>query len=335
MDHDRLEQHRKPDALETGLRYFERLLGPLERREIERVALCDEPILYLMGCARSGSTLVHQYLSQSGLFTFPTNFISRFHYAPYLGARLQEMLFAADFRGEITGGPGDACFASDLGKTQGPLSPHEFWYFWRRFADFGDEQKLTPRGIAAFDGATFIRELRAFQSVSARPLVLKGMILNWDIPLLAGQYERSYFLFVHRRLEANADSLVRARRRFFGDERRWYSFKPPGYADVLELDPYRQTAWQVVCTNSAVEAGLATLPEDRVFRVGYEAFCERPQILLQAICDRWRRHVPANAGGLPPNFAVREEFRNAPVDWSEVIASVREFIARRAAQGDG
>lgn len=41
------------------------------------------------------------------------------------------------------------------------------------------------------------------------------MILNWHIPLLSSLYENSYFLFVKRDIKTNANSLVRAREKFF------------------------------------------------------------------------------------------------------------------------
>lgn len=161
----RLIEHQKPEELEELLKYFENLFNPLEEKEISDIDLCDEPILYIMGCARSGSTLVYQYLTESGLFTYPTNFISRFYYAPYLGAKLQQMLIEYDFREEIFTKNKTSLFTSNLGKTKGVMSPHEFWYFWRRFFIFGDIQKLSPEVIKDVNTDKFIKDLRAFQSV--------------------------------------------------------------------------------------------------------------------------------------------------------------------------
>lgn len=327
MSPDRLPQHQRPERLEHLLTYFEQLLGPLERQEITQISPSDEPILYIMGCARCGSTLVYQYLSQSGLFTYPTNFLSRFFYAPYLGARLQEMLFDADFRNEIAVMQPGGGFDSHLGKTQGPMAPHEFWYFWQRFFDFDEGGNLTPEQIDSLDGEMFIRELRSMQAVASKPLVLKGMICNWYIPALAALDRRSYFLFVHRRLEASADSLVRARKEFFGDPQQWYSFKPPGYAETLSWDAYRQTVWQVLRTNSAIDEGLAEVATERVFRTSYEDFCENPRKLLQRICDRWERPIPHASDTLPASFTVRERFQDAPTDWAAVVRDVDVHLA--------
>ena len=60
-------------------------------------------------------------------------------------------------------------------------------------------------------------------------------------------------------MPSNAQSLVRARQEYFGDLKQWYSFKPPGYENVLGLDPFHQCAWQVLETNAAIEEGLAKI----------------------------------------------------------------------------
>jgi len=324
MEHGRTSDYQRPKELEEQLAYFASLLGPIESREVARLPLGDEPIVYVMGCPRSGTTLVYQYLSATGLFAYPTNFLSRFYYAPYLGARLQRMLFDCDFREEITAAIGDASFQSDLGKTKGPLAPHEFWYFWRRFFQFADTHQMSDEELAACDGAGFMRELRALQSVFARPLVLKGMILNWSLPYLAGLYEQSYFVIVQRDTAAAASSLLRARREFFGDEQNWYSFKPPGYDRVLDLSPPQQTAWQVVATNNGVAAGAAQVPAQRIISVRYEDFCENPRQLVEEITRRWDGETPQLAEELPAKFDLRR--REDEHDWASIIESIQPYL---------
>ena len=109
----------------------------------------DHPIIFIMGCARSGTTLVSQYLARSREFCYPTNFISRFYYAPYIGALLQRLMFDLDTKGELFGSFKEAVdFKSVLGKTKAASSPNEFWYYWRRFFKFGEIQKLDDAQLA-------------------------------------------------------------------------------------------------------------------------------------------------------------------------------------------
>jgi hypothetical protein len=325
LDPERFASHRKPARLEELLRYFEGLLGPLEQQEAAGAKLGDQPHLYIVGCARSGSTLVYQYLAESGLFTYPTNFMSRFYYAPYVGARLQEMMVEADFGGELFPAALEQGFQSRLGKTRGALAPHEFWYFWRRFFTFGDVQRLTSQELAQVDGKGFLHELRAMQSVKQLPLLLKGMILNWHIPFLASLYPRSYFLFVRRDAQANALSLVDARREFFGDVNQWYSFKPPGNERVTSMDALHQTAWQVLETNAAVTEGLGRIPPERSFVLDYEAFCDSPRLVIDEICERWGMSASLEVSRLPESFNISRGRDAGDVNWANVLERVKSM----------
>src|SRR5699024_10587460 len=115
------------------------------------------PVLFIVGNARSGTTLLYQWLASTGLFAYPSNIISRFYNAPYIVALIHKMFIDYDKFGELSGDR-KLSFNSTLGKTKGPASPHEFWYFWRRFFEFEDIQKLNDQQLANIGGKTFVRE---------------------------------------------------------------------------------------------------------------------------------------------------------------------------------
>jgi hypothetical protein len=215
------------------------------------------------------------------------------------------MLYEYDTTGEIcpTTDRSAESFDSNLGKTQGPLAPHEFWYFWRQYLQFGETQYLTSENLAASDGASFAAELRALHSLYDQPFVMKGMLLNWNIPFLASLFPESRFLFIQRDSYQNANSLLRARRTFFGDTKRWYSMKPPGVEQIVGEPPEVQVAWQVMDTNAAIAAGLDQLESDRFLRIQYEDFCSMPEDTLQAINDCWHP-LEYNLENLPARFSA-------------------------------
>lgn len=281
----RRSEHQKPEALEASLKEVSGLILSANEQLATSVHPSDLPIVFVLGCARSGTTLVYQSLAYSGAFCYPTNFLSRFYAAPILGAKLQHLLYSQDFLGEMLGfGDGNPSpFLSNLGKTRGPLAPHEFWYFWRRFFQFGNDQGQL---LGESDLRGFSSEIRCTQTVLGGPMVMKGMILNWQLELLYSCIPNTYFLFVQRDLQANARSLLEARKEFFGDESQWYSFKPPGYEKLLSHAALDQTRWQVQATNDAVESSLSRLPESRVFRVEFDAFRGSPKQELQTVIDR-------------------------------------------------
>lgn len=250
------------------------------------------PIIFILGCARSGTTLLSQYLSQFDQLCYPTNFISRFYYSPYVGSLLQKLMFDLDSKGELFGRmKREANFTSDLGKTSGPLAPSEFWYYWRRFFKFGEIQKVSYGELDEVDKESFINGLLSIQSVFNKPMFLKGMIMNWNIPFISKSFINSYFIFVTRDVVYNAQSLLLARERFFGDPASWYSFKPEEYHVLKGMDPLEQVVGQVHFTNKAINEGLLDISSERVIRLTYEDFCANPLMICESMKSKWSLHL--------------------------------------------
>lgn len=183
-------------------------------------------------------------------------------------------MFDLDSKGELFGSLREAGdFRSVLGKTIAPLSPNEFWYYWRRFFKFGEIQKLYDSELSEVDARAFVSGLRGIQTVFDKPIFLKGMIANWHIPYLAENVPNSYFIIVKRDLLFNAQSLYLARSEYFEDVEKWYSFKPEEYPMLKERAPLDQVVAQVKFTNDAIDRGIRSVSDDKVITVQYEEFC--------------------------------------------------------------
>jgi len=285
----RQDRYKKIEDLERVFREMEQLLADPEKRAIERFSRPLKPVFLIVGCARSGSTLLYQYLASTGLFAYPTNLMSRFYFAPYIGARIQQMLLDFDRNGEVFSGAAKGDFVSDLGNTFGPSEPHEFWYFWDRFFKFGDIQKLSDENLRAVDTTIFLKELAAVEYVFQKPLIMKAMKMNWHIPFLAALSDNIYFIYLKRNVLYNAQSLLIARQKYFGIYDEWYSFKPPNYDSIKGKPHYAQVVDQVYANNDAIEQGLREVPSNRWVQVDYEEFCASPESTLKRV---------ANVGGL-------------------------------------
>ena len=230
-----------------------------------------------MGCARSGSTLLMQYLTSTGYFSYPSNLIARFWKSPYIGVLVQNAI------SDLISEESYNFFSSRLGKTEGPFAPSEFWYFWREHFKFGNTGKLSVDELKQSSPDTFIKKLSAFEQLTNKPLVMKGMILNWNIPELHTAFPKFIFLNITRNIVDNALSLYNARKSFFGDPEKWYSFRPPEYSDLKNKTVEEQVVGQVYFTQKAVADGLNKIPEANKISISYEAFCEKPDSILKML----------------------------------------------------
>lgn len=327
-EEERLPQHRKNQLLEELIGELNNLLGPVESALMERFHRPKYPTVFVVGAPRSGTTLSVQWLASTNCFGYFTNLLSRFASAPYIGAKIQQLLTNPeyDFNNELFDIKPEATFDSVLGKTKGALSPSEFFYLWRRFCP---NQEIAP--IAAgdenlFDGEGLAAEFAAIESVFAKPLAMKGMILQYNIPLLAAYFDYPIFFYVKRLPYYNIQSLVGARRRYFGSLEPWYSAKPPEYEELLHKSPYHQVAGQVHFTNVAIERGLAELSDENYLCVQYEDLCRDPAAIYNELANRFKRL----GHDLTQPYEGPEEFENT----NSVTADEEECVAICQAYSD-
>ncbi len=312
---NRMTEHQRNDNLERLLSHLNADLARIGEPALPEGSTPTKPTVFLVGCARSGTTLALQWLANLGHFSWPTNFISRFHAAPWVGARVQQMLADPDydFRGELTLGTAlnPDPFASRLGKTQGLMAPNEFWYWWRRFLPESDTHQLNSRELASIDQRRLCAELAAWQQVTNKPLALKALIMNENLEWLAEAVPGSVFIHVTRDRFMNAQSLLEARRAFHGDINAWYSFRPAAYALLKDLPAAEQVVGQIHHTEAAIAKGLAEVSPERQLVISYKELCRNPQQIyaqLQALMSQQGCPLPETYQG-PAAFPARQNVR--------------------------
>ena len=284
MDEGRSEQFARNDKLMGVLTELNAMLATMER------PIADElqyPVVFIVGCPRSGTTLMMQWLSTLGVLAYPSNLIARFYANPYVGVRIQQALHTYDNKRQIF--PDlirDVDFSSHYGHTSGALAPSEYWYFWRRFFHFGEIQYLDNFYSDAHDTIGFVSELASMEQAFSKPLMMKAMILNWNLPELYKLFSKCLFIDVSRPLGDNAESLYFARQSFFNDVSKWFSFKPPEYVWLKKASPLEQVAGQAYFTRKAVDNGLKEIPDASVLKVDYDAFCASPVAVYKALSEK-------------------------------------------------
>jgi sulfotransferase family protein len=291
MQLERKEKHKRNEKLENLLDEINTILEYSEDKILKDYYMPNYPVVFIVGCARSGSTILLQWIASTGYFAYPTNLLSRFYAAPYIGAKIQQLLTDPqfNFRNELADFHNEIHFSSLLGKTQGTLAPNEFWYFWRRFFPYGEIQYLDEEALKKVNKSKFVSEMAAIEAAFDKPLVLKGLIINWNIPFLSSILDKVLFIHITRHPLYNSQSLLKARTSFFGSSKQWYSFKPIEYENLKDLDPFEQVAGQVYFTNRAIEKGLAQIDNSRWIKVRYEDFCKAPEKLFNNILKKFAK----------------------------------------------
>lgn len=320
------------EKLEALLHEVNGLLSSCQQEINRRFDTPRFPLLLLMGAPHSGTTLFMQWLAESQQWGYPTNVLSRFYAAPYLGARIQQILVENDYYGEISDFKKPSPFTSTLGKTKGALAPHEFWYFWRRFFPLKPDADIVPEEqLSRIDVAALNREIAALEAALEKPMAMKAMLLNWHIPFLATAFDKVLFINLKREPAYVVQSMLEGRLKYFGTEERWYSFKPPEYAWLQALAPVEQVAGQIHFIRMATDAGIEQVSPEKKLTIHYEAFCQDPSAVWQAMVDKMAGlgfHLQRDYTG-PRQFAATNSIRRSPQQWDDILRAWEKAASGR------
>lgn len=304
----RIEAFKKSQEVEDILELLENHLSSVEIDLTESSNSSDYPTIFIFGSARSGTTVLHQYLIKNLECIYPSNFISRFYYAPYIGGLYLKLFTKLDKRGELLGNltkKTKSFFSSDLGKTEGTLSPNEFWYFWRKNFPINDKGNIDSEIIDPEKARIFRNSIYALQNLFSSPFISKGMIANNCISMLEELIPGSIFIFIKRDLFSNARSLYQARINFFNDPKKWYSFYPKDPHYYKNMTPEEQVVHQVLDTNRQIEASLNKCNAERVICTDYKTFCDKPHRVIEQLTGV-DRSIKSKKELSPSSFTYRD-----------------------------
>jgi hypothetical protein len=329
MEYTRTKRFERNEKLEKLLEEINGLLAPIEAKIMADYRMPRYPVIFVVGVPRCGSTLMMQWLANTGRFAYPTNLLSRFFRAPFIGAKIQQLLADREysFRDEILDFAHEISFTSSLGKTTGALSPNEFWYFWRRFIPITEPSYMDDESLNKVKAKELVAELAAIEAVFDKPLTMKGTIVELNIPFLSGLFDKALFLFVRRDPFFNIQSLLESREKYFGHRLAWYSIRPREYVMLKNLDPIEQVAGQVYFTNRAIEDGLSRIEASRKLVVDYESFCQSPEAIFVQIVDslgQQNYHAQWKYAG-PEQFRTTNQIRVSTKDCERIAEAYRRF----------
>lgn len=294
--HTRTKEFSRNVQLEDLLNDINMLLWISEKNILNHDDSMKFPLMLIMGPMRSGTTLFMQWIANTGLISYPTNLLSRFYQAPIIGAKIQLLLTDPqyNYRDELYELTNNIKYISENGKTKGILAPNEFWYFWRRFLPDKDRDVWTDDDLTKnMDIQTMKAEIKGLIDLYNKPFAAKGMLFNYNIPFLNSIFKKIVFVQVKRDPVNNIASVLNARKKQFGKDSVWYSFKIPEYELIKDFDPITQSAAQVYYINQAVSEGMSKIPLENKLIVQYEEFCANPKAIFCQLIDKlgYNEHI--------------------------------------------
>lgn len=321
----RTERFKRNQNLEALLQDLNDDLSCAEDHSLDKIIMEEGfPPIFIVGPHRSGTTLIMQWLAGLGIFSYPSNFLSRFYRAPIIGGKIQLMLTEDkyNYRDEVKLADFHSDYVSSNGKTAGLLSPNEFWYFWRRFMPFSEIDYLPDSElINKVDTQGLRRELFGLGALFKKQFVLKALICNQNIPFLAKTFPEALFIRVERDPAMNIQSAIRARETQYGDIGEWYSFKIKEYNLLKDLEPFEQTARQIYYINKSISEGMRSVDERKKITIKYEDFCINPGEYYKELVELLE--VKAKYSG-PESFLANKDWVTSAISRKQILQYYQE-----------
>lgn len=266
-----------PSAEDLVLEVNEALL-PMEQARYRDVSV-DQPYIFVFGLPRSGTTLITQLIAQCTKSGFINNFMARFWKVPVTGIRFARALGLADNSGS---------FESTFGATDSLLDIHEFGYFWRHwlrkktFEDIEQAAELERE----IDWPGLYAVLANIQNEFDRPVVMKNALGAYHLGKLKETIGMVIYVYIERDELDVAESILKARRQYYEDPNKWWSYVPPDFRKVFDLDYWHQIAGQVALLQQQYERELNN-PDvaENVIRVRYEDLVMDPAGFLEHLTE--------------------------------------------------
>jgi len=304
----RTKEFKNNELLDELLNELKELLAPIQKNIEEYTIKPQWPLGFIIGNPRSGTTLFLQWAASLGIFSYPTNFLTRFAYAPYIGACIQKLIFDKeyDFQGEFGDIHSELNFISNLGKSKGALATNEFQHFFRNYIDSFYPRFLKDNELNEKILKSIRKGLATIEYAYKKPFITKGIMLQYNIDTAYKEIPELFFFYINRNPLFIMQSIYLARKKYYDDPNAWWSVKPKEYPQLKKMDVYHQVAGQVFFTETAINIGLENVPVERKMYIDYEEFCDKPEKYFNIIKEKYS----SLNYSIPFGYSATQTFKN-------------------------
>lgn len=280
LNQQRTEKYRKSAEEESFLEGINRVLEEKENKEY-RESDIEFPLIFVIGLPRSGTTLLTQIIAHGLKIGYINNITARFWGAPLHGLKLSDTLIGKDQVPQ---------FKSEYGATESLSDIHEFGYFWRKWLKKDGFESITNAKEYEdnINWGGLKKVLANMESYAGNGFIFKNIYGSYHISKLDELLHKTLWVYVERDPLDVAISNLNARIKFYGDPGKWWSYVPPEYDKIKDLDPYPQIAGQLHYLKKFYYQELNKLSEskDNKLFIHYDELCANPSNFLKSLTQK-------------------------------------------------
>jgi len=286
------------------------LLYIAERERYRKAPAPRLPLLFICGAPRTGTTLVEQVLIDQLPVAYLNNLTAVFPRAPLTANRI--------FRPAplVRGMP----YHSYYGKTLGFSGPNDGLHLWDRW--LGKDRTKVRSSLTPTEKREMRRFFGAMEQLFAKPILVKNNNLNACAELVAQVFDNAYFICMTRDPLFLAQSQLRARLDIHGRDDMPYGLAAEHKA--TSADVIEDVCRQVLFHTQLAQEQQKRIGPDRFWVVQYEAFCQDPSALVEAVAAKILGQ-PLPPGTRIPPFTTANVVRIAQEQFRQIAATLERI----------
>ena len=238
---------------------------------------CQEPIIFVVGIHRTGSTYVSQVLSDSLDVVPMGNFFSLTPRSKYLAHLFGKLFFHFKTNSVIK--------SNYYGISTGFYSIGDVYEVWDRW--FGKDHYCLPKEISSEKDDEMQNYFYWVAKAWGKTILSKNNRNTLMVERLSKTFPKSYFIVVERNPASVIMSTMQASKDFFGDDQYVWGLLPSSNFSISDYEN-KLTAYcnQYIGLEEEMNKQLQSLSKDSFSRVKYEEFCLQPEEKIKEIVDR-------------------------------------------------
>lgn len=282
---------KKEMTKENFLKELNEHLLPFEKDCYQDDIELEEPLFFVFGLPRSGTTLSSQILTHAFDFGYINNFVARYWLSPITGLKQSDILFSES----------KISFDSDYANTENMTDLHEFGYFWRYWLKKNNIEDFVNFNGTNIDFEGLKKVLANIQHHFNKPVLMKNIFGAIHAKELTEKLKKINWIYIERDPAEVATSMLDARMKFYGNYDTWWSTIPPNYYSIKNLPYMKQIAEQVKGLRSFYNQIQSQLSDDRIIRIAHSDLIENPNKLVKKVSDKFSLEVKNQVSLLKKN----------------------------------
>jgi len=250
-------------------------LAPIEKILLERLKKPNDPVIFIIGAPRSGTSLLYEILVRRYKFSYISNLAQKFNETPVAATKLGIKIINKWHQ------QSKDSYNSNYGNINGWGAPSEGGMIWNRW--FPENHYLDGTSIENFNSSLVQKTIYGLAAAMNGPFINKNVMHSVHIRLLNILFPDCLFIHITRDIKSNVRSILRAHAKFSTDKDEWFSVKPREYEKYKNEDIILRSVIQVHYVHQNIHEDAELIGKNRFYTVAYEDICQNSEAALNAI----------------------------------------------------